>query len=109
MKYQKAETLGQLQRQLGISPDARVLAQIMTDGPFSAYVWDLETGDTYVMIQGRPINPINVGPCEVPHHVKSIIACADDDLRNRWFTSEGWNELRETVSSELAFRGIKVP
>jgi hypothetical protein len=106
VRYQQASTLGLLHQQLGIPASARIFHQVTRDGPLGIYIWDLDTGNTYVMVQGHSSNPINPGRCQLPQHVKEIMAATEDDLKKLWLTSIGLDELRETVSSELAFRGI---
>lgn len=108
MQYQQAVRLGVLHRQLGIPTTARTFVQIMTDGPLGTYIWDLDSENTYIMVQGHPNNPILPGRRAVPQYVKDIIAATDSDLKNQWLTTEGWNEVRETVFSELTFRGIDI-
>jgi len=99
MQYQEAVRLGMLHRQLGIPAEARIFLQITPQG---AYIWDLETGNTYAVAPGS----VGPGRREVPAHVKETIAATDDDLKNQWLSTMGWDEVRETVFSELAFRGI---
>jgi hypothetical protein len=42
--------------------------------------------------------------------VKDIIALSDDQLKARWSQTweQGWDDERETLFAELAFRGISV-
>jgi hypothetical protein len=102
MQYQEAVRLGMLHRQLGIPAQARIFLEIKTDSTLGAYIWDLETGNTYVVTQGN----VATGRRDVPQHVKEIIAAPDADLKKRWLSTMGWDEVRETIFSELAFRGI---
>jgi hypothetical protein len=44
----------------------------------------------------------------VPQHVKDIIAATDDELKQRRLSTMGWDDVRETVFSELAFRGTSM-
>jgi hypothetical protein len=102
MQYQEAVRLGMLHRQLGIPAQARIFLQIATEGAMGAYIWDLESGSTYMVTQGK----VATGRRDVPQHVKEIMAATDADLKNRWLSTMGWDEVRETIFSELAFRGI---
>jgi hypothetical protein len=105
MQYQQAVRLGMLHRQLGIPPNARIFLQITTEGTIGAFIWDLDSGNTYLVVYGA--TPIR-GKREVPKKVKDIIAASDDDLKKRWLSTMGWNDERETVFSELNFRGIDI-
>ena len=102
MQYQEAVRLGMLHRQLGLAANARVYVKITTDGGVGAYIWDVETGNTFIVVPGNVIR----GQAVVPQHVKDIITATDDELKQRWLSTMGWDEVRETVFSELAFRGI---
>src|SRR5579864_6660946 len=103
MQYQHAVRLGVLHQQLGIPADARIHFQII-DGMIGIFIWYLETGNTCAVLQGNIIT----GKRNVPQHVKDIIAATDEDLKKRWLSTMGWDEVRETVSSELMFRGIDI-
>jgi hypothetical protein len=105
MQYQQAVRLGVLHQQLGIAADARIFLQIKTDGPGGAYIWDLDTGNTYMVSQGTVVGP---GSRDVPQHVKDIIAATDQDLKAKWLSTMGWDEVRETIFSELSFRGVNI-
>jgi hypothetical protein len=71
----------------------------VTDGSFGIYVWDLESGNTYIVFQNHPANPITPGRREVPQHVRNVIAATDEDLKNQWRSTMDWDEVRETVFS----------
>jgi hypothetical protein len=101
MQYQEAVRLGKLHRQLGLAEKARVYVKVTTDGAVGAYIWEMETGNTFTVVPGNVIR----GQAAVPQHVKDIIAATDDELKRRWLSTMGWDEVRETVFSELAFRG----
>jgi len=94
-----------LHQQLGIPAKARIFFQITTEGTIDAFIWDLESGSTYVVVYGN--QPIK-GRREVPQHVKRIIAATDEDLKKQWLSTMGWDEERETVFSELSFRGFNI-
>ena len=100
--------MGILHGQLGIPAEARIMLQMVTDGPMGAYIWDLESGKTYIVVQGGSHNPILPGQRDVPQHVQDVIAATDDELKQRWLSTMGWDEVRETVFSELVFRGIDI-
>ena len=105
MQYQEAVRLGRLHQQLGIAADARICLKMLPEGSPGVFIWNLENGKTYVVIAGA--QPI-VGQMEIPEHVKNTIKATDDDLKQYWLSTMGWGEQRETVFSELAFRGINV-
>jgi hypothetical protein len=102
MQYQHAIRLGMLHQNLGIPAKARIHLQISNAG---AFIWDLDAENTYVVAHG--VNPTK-GRRQIPQHVKEIISATDDDLKNRWLSTMGWDDVRETVFSELAFRGIDI-
>ena len=81
MQYQEAVRLGMLHRQLGIPANARIFLQVTTEGTIGAFIWDLETGNTYVVVYGN--QPIK-GHREVPQKVKRIMSATDDDLKKQW-------------------------
>jgi uncharacterized protein (DUF302 family) len=108
MQYQPAGNLGALHQQLGIPAKARMHYQLMTDGPLGVYIWDLDSGNTFIVVQQHDHNPILPGRRQLPAHVTEIIAATDDDLKQRWTSTMGWDEVRETLFSELNFRGISV-
>jgi hypothetical protein len=103
MQYQEAIRLGKLHQQLGIPAEARVCLNILPKGQVGAFIWDLESGNTYTVIHGAP--PIKA-QMHVPEHVKNMIKATDEDLKKYWRSTIGWDEERETAFSELAFRGI---
>jgi hypothetical protein len=106
MQFFKARNLGGLQRQLGLREDARVSLQIMTAGATGAFLWDLETGNTFLLISAQEIIR---GKNQVPERVRQILSASDEDLRDYWLSAENWDDDRETVMSELAVREIVVP
>jgi hypothetical protein len=108
MQYQEAVNLGMLHRQLGIPANARMFFQMVTEGGVGVYIWDLDSGNTYRVTQGHAETYSTTGRREVPQHVKDIIAAPDDALKNQWRSTMGWDEIRETVFSELRFRGIDI-
>jgi len=97
-----------LHRQLGIPANARIMLQMVTDGAIGAFIWDLETGRTYTVLNQSGDTSVLPGQRDVPQHVKEIIAASEDDLKRRWLSTMGWDEVRETVFSELAFRGVDI-
>jgi len=94
-----------LAQKLGIKPDARVAYQLTNQG---VVIWDLTTGNEYTVAQGDP-NPA-VGRFTVPQKIKDIIGATDDVLKKRLSESwrDGWSDERETIFTELTYRGISV-
>jgi hypothetical protein len=105
MQFFTASRLGRLQQDLGLREDTRVSLQIMTGGATGAYVWDLETGNTFLLIQAQEIVR---GQNRVPERVTQILSASDEDLKSRWCAAEVWDDDRESLMSELAARGIVV-
>ncbi len=90
-------------QKLNIEPNARISYQMTQTG---VVVWDLSTGNKYTITQGDP-NAV-VSTFEVPQKVKQIIDAADDELKKRYSASwlDGWSDERETIFTELTYRGI---
>jgi len=105
MQFFTASRLGRLQQDLGLRGDTRVFLQIMTGGATGAYIWDLETGNTFLLIQSQEIVR---GQNRVPDRVKEILTASDEDLIARWRATQEWDDDRESLMSELAARGIGV-
>jgi hypothetical protein len=105
MQYQHAIRLGALHQTLGIQAEARVLLQITPQG---AHVWDVDAGNTYDVVQDGDRARVIRGQRAVPAHVTEIIAATDGDLKHRWVTTMGWDEVRETIFCELSYRGVDI-
>jgi hypothetical protein len=105
MQFFTASRLGRLQQDLGLRDDTRVFLQIMTGGATGAYVWDLETGNTFLLIQAQETVR---GQNRVPDRVTQILTASDEELKDRWRATEDWDDDRESLMSELAARGISV-
>ena len=105
MEIQRATNLGQLHVTLGIAPDSRVAFK-MTDA--GVIIWDLETETQFIIAFGAT-SPTAV-PFQLSQQIKAIIEAQDDQLKKRWSESwrDGWSEERETIFTELTFRGISV-
>jgi hypothetical protein len=105
MEVHRASELGQLHRSLGIDPNARITFKLAVDG---VIIWDLATQMQYTVVQGRSV-PL-VAHFQLPQYVNDIISANDDQLKKRWAESwrDGWSEERETIFTELTFRGISM-
>jgi hypothetical protein len=103
MEIQQASNLGLLQRTLKIKPDARITMRLTSEG---ADVWDLSTGNIYRVTPGN----VSVEMHAVPPDVLEIIAASDETLRKhlRDTWQQGWTEERQTMFTELVFRGVDV-
>jgi len=86
---------------VGLAEKARVYVKVPTNGTVGVYIWEMETGNTFTVVPGNVIR----GQAAVPQHVKVIIAASVDELKQLWLSTIAWDEVRETVFSELAFRG----
>src|ERR1700684_2777344 len=105
MQFFSAASLGRLHRELGLRGDTRVFLQIMTAGSTGAFVWDLESGNTYLVLSSQEVVR---GQNRVPDHVTEIIRASDADLKGRWLSTQQWDDDRESIMCELAVRGIGV-
>ncbi len=105
MQIQRAASLGLLHQQLGIASNARVSFQITDTG---VTVWDLETETRYTV--GKGMGNATAIPFTLDQQVKNIIGCTDDELKERFAktSADGWRGERETIFTELTFRGISV-
>jgi hypothetical protein len=105
MEIHRAAELGLLTQKLGIKPDVRVAYQLTNTG---IVIWDLSDGHEYTVRHGDP-NP-SVGQFTLPQNIKTIIEAADDALKKRLSESwmDGWSDERETIFTELTYRGISV-
>lgn len=103
MEIQRASSFGFLAVQLGIKPVSRIAYRIEDDG---FIVWDLATAMAYRLRQGDP-NP-QIRSFVIPENVRKILAASDDELTKRlkenWL--DVWSDERETIFTELNYRGI---
>lgn len=104
MEIQRAKHFGQIIRQLGIDPDTRLTYERTATG---LMFWDLNSGQAYTVNFGQPPT---VRPFVVPEAVRAIIGMTDEQLKKQWSDSwmDGWSEDRETIFTELTFRGISI-
>jgi hypothetical protein len=105
MEIHRAVELGQLYRSLGIDRDARVSYRISAGG---VVISDIGAATQYTITQGntRP----SVARFEVPGYVVEIISATDDQLKRRWSETwlDGWSDERETIFTELTYRGVSM-
>jgi hypothetical protein len=103
MEIHRAQNLGPLAQKLNIKPTARISYRTTQSG---VVIWDLTTGDKYTITHGNP--DAAVSSFQVPPRVKQIIDATDDELKKRYSESwlDGWSEERETMFTELTYRGI---
>jgi len=105
MEIQRAANLGLLHQKLGIAPEDRVAFKLTESG---VVVWDLQTETKYVVTVGKPI--ADVSHFQLPQNIRNIITEKDDQLKARWSESwmDGWSDERETIFTELTYRGVSV-
>jgi hypothetical protein len=103
MEIQRAANLGLMQQKLGIDSNARITYRLTENG---IVILDLATETRYTVTQGDP-NP-SVVRFQLPQNIKDIISASDDQLKKRWSESwpAGWSDERETIFTELTYRGI---
>ncbi len=104
MEIHRAVSLGMLHRQLGINPDARISYEPIPGG---VAVWDLET-ETEHTVNMDKVAKISSSRRALTPELQQVINGSDDDLKRRFSESwmAGWSEERETIFTELTFRGI---
>ncbi len=105
MEIHRAANLGPLYQKLGIVPDARVCYQLTPDG---VTVWDIATGTAHAIHAKTGI--VTTEKFLVPKQVKEIIEATDTELSRRWSDNreQAWSDMRQTIFTELNFRGISV-
>jgi hypothetical protein len=105
MEIHRAAEFGLLTQKLGIKPDVRVAYRLTNTG---VVIWDLSSGHEYVVRHGDP-NP-SAGQFALPQNIKAIIEATDEALKKRLSESwmDGWSDERETIFTELIYRGISV-
>jgi hypothetical protein len=105
MQIQRAANLGLVHQELGIDSDARITYELTANG---VIIWDLATETQYRLTYGDP-KP-SAARIQVPQNIKDLISASDDQLKNRWRESrqDGWSDERETIFTELTYRGIRM-
>jgi hypothetical protein len=105
MEIQRAASLGLLHQKLGIDPNARVAFKLIDTG---VVILDLATETAYTVIYGNP-QPAII-PFQLSQNVKNIVAATDEQLKQRWSESkrDGWSDERETIFTELTYRGVNM-
>jgi hypothetical protein len=102
MQIQRAANLGLMQQRLGIDRNARISLKFTRD---DVTIWDLAAGTVYTV---DALGNVTEAPFQVRKLVQDIIAESDEQLKKR--LSETWetgrDEERETIFTELIFRGI---
>jgi len=79
--------------------------QIMTGGATGTFLWDLDTGNTYLLLSAQEIIR---GKNQVPDRVTQILTATDEELKTRWVSAQEWDDDRESLLSELGARDIDV-
>jgi hypothetical protein len=94
-----------LHQKLEIDPNARVAYKLIDTG---VVILDLATETAYTVIYGNP-QPAVI-PFQLSQNIKNIISATDEQLKERWSESkrDGWSDERETVFTELAYRGVNM-
>ena len=103
MEIHRGQSLGLLAQNLGIKPASRVSYRETQTG---VVIWDLTTGKKYTITHGNP--DAAVSSFQVPPRIKQIIDATDNELK-KWYSEswlDEWSEERETMFTELTYRGI---
>jgi hypothetical protein len=102
MEIHPAASLGLMHQKLGIDSKARITYKLTDSG---IVIWDLTGGIRYTITQGDP-NP-SAAQFHIPQNINDIISTSTDQLKKRWAVSwlDGWSDERETIFTELAYRG----
>jgi hypothetical protein len=100
LQVQKAIRLGALHQTLGIPAESRVTYQFTQTG--GVVIVDLNAGVQYE-VEGRNVakNKTVINP-----RVKELLAATDEQLKQVWNSSRGWDDERELVFTELCERGV---
>jgi hypothetical protein len=105
VEIQRASNLGPVQQKLGLDPNARICCKVTSIG---VTVWDISTGTVY-LVDGKTRTVTHIA-FTLPTAVKTVIALSDEELKARWSHGwrQGWDDNRQTIFTELIFRGISV-
>ncbi len=105
MEIHRAANLGPLHQKLGIAPDARVCYQQTPDG---VTVWNITSGTAHAV--HAKTGTVTTEKFLVPKQVMEIIEATDTELLRRWSENrkQAWGDLRQTIFTELSFRGISI-
>lgn len=99
MQVQKAIRLGALHQTLGIPAESRVTYQFT---PTGVIIVDLNSGIQYE-VAGRNVTKTSV---VIKPRVKELLGLSDQQLKQVWNDSLGWDDERELVFTELCERGV---
>lgn len=103
MRFERAIILGTFCRQMGISPQARVEILPVKDG---LKIWDLEGEYQHILgLSGETLSSVQK---PLPNALKALLAESDDVLKERVSDRRlrKWSDERETILSEMKYRGI---
>jgi len=103
MRFERAIILGIFCKQMGISPQARVEILPVKDG---LKIWDLEAESQHILgLSGETLNSIQK---PLPKTLKTLLEESDNALKERLSDRRlrKWSDERETILSELKYRGI---
>lgn len=103
MQYFRGEVLGLFCGELGIQPDSRVVILRFRQ---ELRVWDLSDGiEFHLNFQS---NVLSAEPKPAPEHCRPLFRQSDSALLARIADPNlmPWSEERETLLSELSYRGI---
>jgi hypothetical protein len=88
---------------MGISPQARVEILPVKDG---LKIWDLESENQHILgLSGETLSSVQK---PLPRALKALLTESDDSLKERLSDRRlrKWSDERETILSELKYRGI---
>jgi len=104
MRIERAIILDAFCSQLSIDPDARV---VLVPAKSGIKIWDLNTEKEYEL--GQRGETLASASRLLPDRLRTILTMPDEALQERLSSSglHKWSEERETILSELKYRGSK--
>lgn len=103
MRFERAIILGVFCKQLGIDSDARIEIAPVKEG---LRIWDLNSETQHVL--GLSGQTLETTDRHVPTNLRALMREPDDSLQERASSRKlgKWSDERETILSELKYRGI---
>jgi len=105
MQIQRGIQLGMLHQQLGIDANSRIAFQLT---PTGVVIWDFGAAKRFTVDGTVP--SVVEQDFVVPNRMKQIFEASDEHLKKRWDDGllEEWTDERETIFTELVFRGVNM-
>ena len=104
MRFERAIILGVFSTQLGIDHDARIEILPVKNG---LKIWDLDSANQYILgLSGETLDAMEK---PLPTPLRALLAESDTTLQSRLSSGKlrKWSDERETILSELKYRGVR--